>query len=170
MYNLGMEDKFAQRAAEIIKEILYITIASVSADGKPWNSPVYSAYDGDLNFYWFSDKDSQHSTNLRTNNEAFLVIYNSTVPQGTGEGVYIQAKVRELTDETEIMAARALMDKRVGKVKPRQFSDYTGEAPLRGYQASAVKVWMNDLALDAQGNYIKDVRVEISLSDLKNQL
>ncbi len=60
-----MSEHHNKRAAEIIKDIKYITIASVSDDGQPWNTPVYSAFDKDLNFYWFSDKNSQHSQNVR---------------------------------------------------------------------------------------------------------
>jgi len=37
---------------EIIAKILYITIASVTKEGLPWNTPVYSAHDRQLNFYW----------------------------------------------------------------------------------------------------------------------
>ena len=116
-----MSDTHTKSASEIINQILYITIASVTADGKPWNTPVYSGFDKDLNFYWFSDKNSQHSTNLRENNNAFLVIYDSTVPESTGEGVYIQAEVQELTEEGEALDALKVMDSRVGKTKALAF-------------------------------------------------
>lgn len=165
-----MDDRLAKLAAEIIKEIKYVTIASVCADGKPWNSPVYSSFDNDLNFYWFSDKDSQHSTNVRATGEAFLVIYNSTVPEGTGKGVYLQCKVRELTDENEVMAAKQVCDSRIGKTKDHDFSKYSGDAPLRGYQATPYKTWMNSDEVDTEGQYIKDIRVEIALESLKGLL
>jgi len=38
-----------------------------------------------------SDKNGQHSKNIAENNRVFIVIYDSTVPEGDGEGVYIQA-------------------------------------------------------------------------------
>ncbi len=44
-----------KKAAEIIKKIPYITLATVSEEGQPWNSPLWSAFDKDLNFYWASD-------------------------------------------------------------------------------------------------------------------
>ena len=34
--------------------------------------------------------DSQHSKNIRSNHKTFAVIYNSTVKEGTGFGVYFQ--------------------------------------------------------------------------------
>lgn len=162
-----MSDFHNKRVSEIINKILYVTIASVSEDGKPWNSPVYSAFDKDLNFYWFSDKNSQHSTNLRNSSEAFLAIYDSTVPESTGEGVYIQARVRELTKESEVLAALKALDARVGKDKERDIKEYSGKAVLRGYQATPLKIWVNDDEKDENGNYVRDIRVEISLEDLK---
>lgn len=165
-----MSEHHNKRAAEIIKEIKYITIASVSADGQPWNTPVYSAFDKDLNFYWFSDKNSQHSQNVRGNNKVLLVIYDSTVPEGTGEGVYIKATVNELNEPDEILAAKAVLDERVGKEKERNADNYTGNAVLRGYKATAVQIWMNDDDKDEGGKYIRDIRVEVSLDELRSNL
>jgi uncharacterized protein YhbP (UPF0306 family) len=165
-----MADYHNKRAAEIIKEILYITIASVSAEGQPWNSPVYSAFDKDLNYYWFSDKNSLHSQNVRSNSKVLLVIYNSTVPEGTGEGVYIKAVVSELNEPESILAAKAVLDKRVGKEKERDATDYGGDAVLRGYKATPLQVWMNDDEKDSSGNYVRDIRVEVLINDLKGYL
>ena len=46
-----MRDSNVERAHKIIKKILHLTIATCSKDGAPWNSPVYSAFDEDYNFY-----------------------------------------------------------------------------------------------------------------------
>ena len=91
-----------RRANEILGEISYATVATASTDGKPWNSPVRHFCDSDLNIYWFSDKLNQHSRNIRENPDVFIVIYDSTVPEGAGEGVYIEAQARELNDPEEI--------------------------------------------------------------------
>jgi uncharacterized protein YhbP (UPF0306 family) len=165
-----MAEHHNTRAAEIIKEILYITIASVSEDGQPWNSPVYSAFDEDLNFYWFSDKNSQHSQNVRANNKVLLVIYNSRVPEGTGEGVYVKATVSELNTPEEILHAKGVLDERVGKEKERNAQNYMGNNVLRGYKATPVQVWMNDDEKDVNGNYVRDIRVEVPLSELRKSL
>jgi nitroimidazol reductase NimA-like FMN-containing flavoprotein (pyridoxamine 5'-phosphate oxidase superfamily) len=165
-----MSEHHNKRAAEIVKEIKYITIASVSADGQPWNTPVYSAFDKDLNFYWFSDKNSQHSQNVRGNNKVLLVIYDSTVPEGTGEGVYVKATVSELNEPEAILAAKAVLDERVGKEKERNAENYMGDAVLRGYKATAMQVWMNDDDKDENGNYVRDIRVEVPLDELKERL
>jgi hypothetical protein len=42
------------KAQAILDRINYSTLATVSNDGQPWNSPVYCAYDQDYNVYWVS--------------------------------------------------------------------------------------------------------------------
>src|SRR5436190_447849 len=126
-----MEDKNVQRAKRIISKILYITIATASKDGNPWNSPVYSAFDENYNFYWASDQNGQQSKNIKENEDIFIVIYDSTAPEGTGEGVYIKAKAYSLSDETEILNALKVLDERVGKTKKRDAKEFLGEYPRR---------------------------------------
>ena len=154
------------RAKEIIEKILYITIATADKNGQPWNSPVYSAFDNNLNFYWFSDKNAQHSKNIRGNKQIFLVIYDSTVPEGTGEGVYIQAEAYELDDKDQVMGALRVLDGRAGKTKVRKYGKFSGDAPLRLYKAIPNKVWVNTDKEDKNGKYIKDMRTELSLRKL----
>src|SRR5689334_9999092 len=107
----------AVRAKEIIQKILYITIATVDGNNQPWNTPVYSAFDERYNFYWASDQNGQHSRNIAVNNKIFLVIYDSTAKEGTGEGVYVLAKAYMLAQEEEIRSALSYLDGRVHKKK-----------------------------------------------------
>lgn len=127
----------------------------------PWNSPVYSAFDQNYNFYWASDQNGQHSKNIKENPDVFLVIYDSTAAEGTGEGVYVKAKAYELTDEEEILHALEVLDKRVGKTKERDAKAFLEDYPRRVYKAVPEKFWMNSDG-DVNGNYI-DIRVEVEL-------
>lgn len=154
---------FIQRTKEIISKILYITIATASKDGSPWNSPVYSAYDEEYNFFWISSPEAQHSKNIKENNRVFLVIYDSTIAEGTGEGVYIQAKAYELTDEEEITHALQYHYGRKEK-SPRPAIDFLGNQPRRIYKAVPEKVWINtDKKIES---HHVDGRVEIPLNQL----
>ncbi|MGH3425997.1 MAG: pyridoxamine 5'-phosphate oxidase family protein [Mycobacteriales bacterium] len=74
-----------------LSRVEYAALATSSPSGEPWNSPVYTAYDDELNLYWTSAASSMHSQNIRSSGRAFLVIYNSTAPEGTGEGLYCAA-------------------------------------------------------------------------------
>lgn len=157
-----MDKQLIKKAKEIISKILYITIATVTEDGKPWNSPVYSAYDEHYNFYWVSWKDNQHSKNIAENEDVFLVIYDSRVPEGTGEGVYVQAKAHELIDQQEIEKALSLLYARKNQdPKKRKAEEFLGDYPRRVYKAIPEKVWIN-ASKRINGNYI-DKRVEINL-------
>lgn len=165
-----MEEVLAKRAAEIINKILYITIATASKEGQPWNSPVYSAFDKDLNFYWSSDKDAQHSRNIRENKHVFLVIYDSTVVEGTGEGVYIRAEAYELGQQEEIQVARRITQTRKGQEQElieQEYEKFVGDSVRRVYKALPKKVWMNEDEKDENGKYIRDTRVELDLDILK---
>ena len=157
----AMKDENVEKAKRIIEKILYITIATVTPDGNPWNSPVYSAFDNDYNFYWASDKNGQHSKNIKENNDVFIVIYDSTVPEGTGEGVYVRAKAHELTDKEDILGALSLLDKRVGKTNKRDANEFLDDYPQRIYKAIPEKFWVNGDE-EVAGNYI-DVREEVDL-------
>lgn len=150
------------KAKNIIEKIIYINIATSSKDGVPWNTPVYSAYDNDYNFFWASDQNGQHSKNIRENNQVFLTIYDSTVPEGTGEGVYIQGKAYELSDEQEIKKVLTILYRRKNQdPEKRKPSEFLGDYPRRVYKAVAEKVWVNGEG-EVNGNYI-DTRVEVKL-------
>src|ERR671933_588985 len=115
-----MCEQLNKRAKAIIEKILYIAIATASKDGTPWNSPVYSAFDENYNIYWASDQNGQHSKNIAENDKIFIVIYDSTVPEGTGEGVYIQAKAYKLEDPKDIENGLKYLEGRVDKKKYRR--------------------------------------------------
>ena len=148
------------KAKEIIAKIPYITIATVAEDGKPWNAPVFAAYDTNYNFYWGTYRNSQKSKNIQTNKNIFLVVYDSTAPAGKGEGVYVQATASELEDAEEITKIHKLLwDRHV--VPYWKLEQVQGAGPIRLYKAVPKKIWMNGEGRE-DGDYI-DTRVEINL-------
>ncbi len=158
-----MQEVLVKRAKEIIEKIIYITIATVTPEGKPWNSPVYSAYDKDnYTFYWVSPRATQHSKNIAVNPNVFLVIYNSTVPEGTGEGVYVQAQASVVTDPREMTKAIYLLYTRKKKTL-RDVSRFLDLKPRRIYKAVPEKVWLN--STEKIGDEDCDTRIEIELKE-----
>lgn len=153
-----MSEHHNQKAKEILAKIQYATVATVTPDGKPWNSPVAHEIDEQYNIYWFSDKENQHSKNVRENPYAFIVIYDSTVPEGEGEGVYIEADVQELNDADDINQIR---NAKKGKVVD-DAQEFLGDAIRRCYKATPKRMWMND-AEEKDGVFLRDYRVEIEL-------
>ncbi|MGE5309450.1 MAG: pyridoxamine 5'-phosphate oxidase family protein [Sphaerimonospora mesophila] len=161
-----MSDYHNKRAVEILRKIRYATIATADRSGKPWNSPVAHEYDNQLNIYWFSDKENQHSRNVRENEDVFIVIYDSTVPEGDGEGVYIEAKAEELTDPNEILSVRQIKKGENYKGSPGEFF---GDAIRRVYKAVPQRVWMNDAEVK-EGVFLRDYRVNIPLKAMRKLL
>lgn len=111
--------------------------------------------------------------NVRENPDVFLAVYNSTAPEGkyVGEGLYLEATATELNDKDEIQAARALSQNRKGAViSETEYQRFMGDAVRRIYKAVPLRAWINDVENDKDGKYIRDVRVEISLDELKRNL
>lgn len=148
----------SKRAREILDKIEYATIATVDIDSNPWNAPVFMAYDEDYNFYWGTHKDSQKARNIRANNQAFMVIYDSTAPAGTGEGVYIRAEVEELSDKEEIERAITYLTNR-----HEDYRSFADGKVIRLYKAVVKQAWIND-GYRENGRYI-DIRKEVTLRE-----
>lgn len=152
-----MDLKLSGRMKEALEQIKYVTVATVSNDGQPWNTAVFSAHDDDGNIYWGSNSSAQHSKNIRDNGKAFLLIYNSTVAAGTGVGVYIKASCVELNDPAEVAFAHSLLQAR--RIIPYwKLDDVQGDSPVRLYKAMPEQVWTNGES-KYNGVYI-DTRVE----------
>jgi len=149
-------------AQKILREIQYATIATVCADGAPWNTPVFCACDEAGQIYWSSRPDAVHSRNLQRDPRAFIVIYNSKAGEGEGVGLYLDAKVEMIEDPAEIKTALKLLGNRRGK--PFKYpAKFIGEGPQRIYRATAHKAWTNGADLDQDGDFIRDYRVELGL-------
>jgi hypothetical protein len=138
-----MEDRHIASAARILKSVHYLTLATVCEDGAPWNSPLSASLDGEVSFKWGSSRESVHSQNVRRDGRAFAVVYDSTAPEGTGEGVYMLGKAWELDEQS---------------------------GALRIYRFVPEHIWINDEAKNEDGSYMHDIRVEIDIHRLKSAL
>ena len=135
-----MEDRHLTSATAILKSIHYITIATVCEDGSPWNSPVSASVDAELNFTWGSNADNIHSRNINRDGRAFVVIFDSTAPEGTGEGIYMTGNAVELQDEND---------------------------SIKKYRFTPKAAWINDEEKNEDGSYKHDIRVKLDLVSLK---
>jgi hypothetical protein len=125
-------------ARAIIDANLYMVLATANETGRPWASPVYFAVSGYTEFFWVSSPDATHSRNIAVRPQVGMVIFNSQVPIGTGQGVYMLA-VAEQTRGTELQRGIDVFSRRSlahGGVAWRP-DDVQGEAELRLYRATA---------------------------------
>jgi hypothetical protein len=84
-------------ARAIIDSILYMTLATADEHGQPWVTPVYFASERYREFYWMSSPKVTHSLNIAVRRQISIVIFDSTVPVGKGQAVYMSALAEELT-------------------------------------------------------------------------
>jgi hypothetical protein len=162
----------AGQASRIIHAIQYLTVATVSPGASPggtaipWATPVFTAFDADCDFFWISDRHSIHSVNIRSNPDVGLVLFDSTVAEGTGagSGVYVQALARELSAPEETRRAQECLTARAGRpVHP--LPGRSGDSPARFYLARPSRMWINDSLL--RDGVRVDGRTEVDLAALR---
>jgi Pyridoxamine 5'-phosphate oxidase len=125
-------------ARSIIDANRYMVLATADEAGRPWASPVYFANSGYAEFFWVSSPDVTHSRNIATRPQISIVIFDSQVPIGTGQGVYMPA-VAEQVAGAELERGIKIFSQRSqahGGV-PWSPDDVQGEAGLRLYRAVA---------------------------------
>jgi nitroimidazol reductase NimA-like FMN-containing flavoprotein (pyridoxamine 5'-phosphate oxidase superfamily) len=83
-------------ARNIIESMMYMVLGTADASGQPWVSPVYFASEGYREFYWVSSPEARHSRSIATRAQVSIVVFDSRVPIGTGQGVYMSAVAEEL--------------------------------------------------------------------------
>ncbi|HZM64286.1 MAG TPA: pyridoxamine 5'-phosphate oxidase family protein [Candidatus Saccharimonadales bacterium] len=157
------------RARQLLAEIHHVPIATVNEDGSPHNSPVFMAFDDDLNAFWASNIDSQHSQNIARTGRVFLVIFDSREGRG---GLYIEAHAEALQTPGDIADGH----KQLKDVKQQLYGGtaglgdpdfFNGSTPQRIYRATPQRLWVNASERNADGIYLRDKRLEISLKQLR---
>jgi nitroimidazol reductase NimA-like FMN-containing flavoprotein (pyridoxamine 5'-phosphate oxidase superfamily) len=142
-------------AREILTHTSYVVLATADADGTPWATPVWFATDDFTELFWVSHPDAQHSRNIGDRPEVAMVVFDSTVPPGTGQGVYMTGVAEQVTDEVgRGMAVFSRRSERDG-IGPWGTDRVTGEARLRLYRATVREHWM----LDPDSAFDERVRV-----------
>lgn len=125
-------------AARILDSVMYMTIATADADGRPWATPVWYAAASPTEFLWVSAPDARHSRNLADRPDVAVVIFDWTVPIGSAEGVYMDAVAEQLVG-SELERAIEVYSLRSQDVGARAWTvaDVTPPARLRLYRAVA---------------------------------
>jgi hypothetical protein len=132
------EPDLGELAREIIDNNLYLVLGTVSADGRPWASPVYYAAHRYTEFYWISSPDVTHSRNLAARPDVSLVVFDSRVAPGEGQAVYMSATAEELTgaDLEQGVAVYPGPDRGGRAVSA---ADLRAPGPYRMYRATATE-------------------------------
>ena len=137
---IAMAEDLAAHARALLDANRYLTLGTVSPDGRPWTSPVYFAADGIDEFYWVSAQGAEHSRNIAHQRWVSVVVFDSTVAPYHGRALYAVARARALS-EADVDRALEIYPgpaSRGGTGLVR--ADVSGDSPWRMYQASATEV------------------------------
>ena len=94
---MDQQQDLADVARSIIDTNMYMVLGTADETGRPWVSPVYYASAGHKEFFWVSSPEATHSRNAAMRPEVSIVVFDSQVPIGTGQGVYMAAITQEMT-------------------------------------------------------------------------
>src|SRR5918998_3762943 len=122
----------------IMDDVLYMVFATADEGGRPWASPVYFAHSDYTELFWVSSPEATHSRNIAVRPEVSIVVFDSTVPVGSGQGVYMAAVAGEVPGE-ELERGIAIFSRRSLETGGRGWTadDGRGAARRRPYRAAA---------------------------------
>ena len=147
------------RIEKIFKSVIYCTLSTVCEDGTPWSTPVFFSYDGQKSIYWWSPIKAVHSKNIVRNQQVFITVFDSRVPEGEGQGIYIKATAKILEEPVEIKKAIEIYNSR-SKVFKLSLQNSSGKAPTRIFVAKPDEIWAN---VDNEENgYFIDTREQLA--------
>ena len=84
-------------ARTIIDSNKYMVLGTADQAGHPWVTPVWFASEDYTRFHWVSSPEARHSRNLAARPEVAIAIFDSTVPVGGAQAVYMAGTAEELT-------------------------------------------------------------------------
>jgi general stress protein 26 len=83
-------------AKAIIDSNMYMVLGTADESGEPWTTPVYFGHSEYREFYWISSPEVRHSCNVAVRPEVSIVVFNSQIPVGKGQAVYMSATAEEI--------------------------------------------------------------------------
>jgi Pyridoxamine 5'-phosphate oxidase len=99
-----MDNDLSAIARDIIDANTYMVLGTADEDGRPWTSPVFYSAWNYREFYWISSPAATQVRNIAKRPEISIVIFDSRVPVGSGQAVYMSATAGQVADD-EIAAA-----------------------------------------------------------------
>ncbi len=124
----------------ILSEVEAMTLATTGADGDPRATPVYFAFDDQLNLTFLSDRRSLHSMNLDRDARAAVAMFPQIGDWRALRGVQMQGSAR-LVESKDRGAAQAIYQRRFPFVAA--FSELIGESSFYRFVPSWVR-WIDN--------------------------
>jgi hypothetical protein len=151
------------QARRIVAGNKYLTLSTADAAGRPWASPVYFTPEGDDRFLWVSSPGARHSLNIAARPEVAFAIFDSTVPIGHGEAVYVSARAA-LVPAAELEQSAGVFAARFPELAGFTARELRPPAPLRLYRAVASECSVLLRGADPRNPTGIDARVLVNLA------
>ena len=138
-------------------------LGTAEQDGTPWVSPIWFAADAYREFLWISSLDARHSRNIAARAQVSIVVFDSHVRAGVGQGVYMTATAHQLS-ELELKHGLAVFTRRerAHGIPESTLEDVSGRARLRLYRAVVAQHWILDpTGRDGGPGRVRDLRVPV---------
>jgi nitroimidazol reductase NimA-like FMN-containing flavoprotein (pyridoxamine 5'-phosphate oxidase superfamily) len=115
-----------------------MALGTADENGHPWVSPVWFATEDYRHFHWVSSPDARHSRNLAARSEVSIAIFDSSVPVGGAQAVYMSGVAEELAGD-ELTRGIEIFDRVSRKDVGREWrlSDVQAPSLFRLYRATA---------------------------------
>lgn len=136
-----MTDEQRSLALRIADEIRYAVLATSDDTGAPWSSPVYFAHRDLEEFLWVSRRETTHSRHIAARPEIALVVFDSRIAVGAGEGLYARATAAEVPSDEIDEAIRLFSERSVGDGAGVWDRARLEEMDIRLYRAQVSDVW-----------------------------
>jgi uncharacterized protein YhbP (UPF0306 family) len=138
-----MAPELADVTRSVIDANRYMALGTADAAGRPWVSPVWFASEDYWNFHWVSSPDAKHSRNIAAHSEVAIAIFDSSVPVGGAQAVYMKGVAKQLTG-TELEQGLEVFDRVSRQDHGRAFGldDVQGSSLFRLYRATITEHWV----------------------------
>jgi nitroimidazol reductase NimA-like FMN-containing flavoprotein (pyridoxamine 5'-phosphate oxidase superfamily) len=111
-----------QEIYDVIGNVKVGCLATITADGSPWITPLHIAIDENT-CYWLSSPQAEHSQNIRRNDRVSISIWSPDESEGL-RGVYINSTARQL-EGAEDQVARSVYQNQLGQLLYKKLSELT---------------------------------------------
>lgn len=152
-----------KKAKKIIKDVIYLTLATCDKNRNPWCTPVYTACNDNYEFFWASGFETRHSVNIRENPKIGAALYDSSLPEGEGEALYMDGIAAELLPETWQDGLNLLRGRSNFPDKYFPYDDYQRLGPVRIYKFTPRSFYVLHPKGDERYDTYADCRMEIKL-------
>lgn len=138
-----MDLELADHVRRVIDSNGYMALGTTDEVGHPWVSPVWFASEDYHNFHWVSSPDTKHSQNLAARPDVAIAIFDSSVPVGGAEAVYMKGVANELTG-VELARGLEVFDRVSQEAIGNRWvlNDVKGSALFRLYRATISEHWV----------------------------